>query len=268
MAALLFNLAFGFYIVGLFHSVAAVVARKDLFYRIATASVGVGFVLHTGFLLYSGLEKAHLPLTDLKEALAFFAWTVSLCFFISHVRYRIKPLGLFLLPLITVLMLGTIFLKSSPVPDFISNYWFYPHTISLLLAYGMFFMTFIASLLYLAQERELKGRKPKNFYYWLPSLVLLDDLFYKFLISGFCFMTMGLLAGVIGAEQDWVQGWHDDPKVLAAMATWAIYLTLIYLHVTAGWRGRRAAMMSMVGFLSVLFTFLGARFLGGLHSFQ
>ena len=268
MSALLFNLAFGFYVVGLFHSVAAFVSKKDLFYKVATASVGVGFLLHSLFLVYSGIEKSHLPLTDLKESLAFFAWTVSLCFFISYLRYRIKPLGLFLLPLVTVLMLGTTFIKSSPVPEILQSSWIYLHTICLFLAYGMFFVTFIASLLYLFQERELKNKKPKTFYYWLPSLVSLDDLFHKSLISGFCFMTLGLLAGVIWAEQDWVRGWHSDPKVIAALATWGIYLLLIYLRLTAGWRGKRAAMISMAGFLSVLFTFLGVRYLGGLHSFQ
>ncbi|MEE2840031.1 MAG: cytochrome c biogenesis protein CcsA [Acidobacteriota bacterium] len=268
MSALLFNSAFGFYVVGLFHSVAAFVSKKDLFHKIAFASVGIGFFLHSSFLVYRGVEIAHLPLTDLKEALAFFAWTVSLCFFISHMRYRIKPVGIFLLPLVTVLMLGTIFFKSSPVPEILRSSWIYWHTICLFLAYGMFFMTFIASLLYLFQERELKGKKPKTFYYWLPSQVLLDDLFYKMLISGFCFMTLGLLAGVIWAEQDWVQGWQGDPKVIAALLTWAIYLLLIYLRLTAGWRGKRAALISMAGFLSILFTFLGARYLGGLHTFQ
>ena len=268
MSVLLLNSAFCFYVLGLLHSVAAFVSnRKTIFHRIAIASVGVGFALHSAFLIYSAVEKSRLPLTDLKEALAFFAWTVSLCFFISHLRYRIKPLGLFLLPLVTVLMLGTIFIKSPPVPEIFSSSWIYWHTICLFLAYGMFFVTFIASLLYLFQERELKGKKPKTFYYWLPSLVLLDDLFYKFLISGFCFMTLGLLAGVIWAEQDWVGAWQGDPKVIAALVTWGIYLVLIYLRVTAGWRGRRAAMMSMFGFLSVLFTFLGARYLGGLHPF-
>ena len=81
-------------------------------------------------------------------------------------------------------------------------------------------------------------------------------------------MTLGLLAGVIWAEQDWTQGWPSDPKVIAAFITWGIYLILIYLRLSMGWRGRRAAIISMIGFLSVLFTFLGTRYLGGLHSFQ
>lgn len=268
MSELLFNSAFGFYIVGLFHSVAGFVFKKEVFYRIATASVAVGFAFHSAFLLHDGIRMSHFPLTDLREALAFFAWTVSLCFFISYFRYHIKPLGLFLLPLITVFMLGTVFIKSSPVPEILRSTWVYLHTISLFLAYAMFFVTFVASLLYLFQERELKNKKPKTFYYWLPSLVLLDDLFSKFLISGFSFMTLGLLAGVIWAERQWVNGWQSDPKVIAAFFTWGIYLLLIYLRLSAGWRGKRAALISMAGFISVLFTFLGIRYIGGLHSFN
>ena len=81
---LLFDASFGFYAVGLFHSVVAFVSKRNLFYKVATASVGVGFVFHSLFIIYSGLEGSHFPLTDLKESLTFFAWTVSLCFFISY----------------------------------------------------------------------------------------------------------------------------------------------------------------------------------------
>ena len=80
-------------------------------------------------------------------------------------------------------------------------------------------------------------------------------------------MTVGLLSGILWAEQDWVQGWQRDPKVIAALVTWVIYLTLIYLRLAAGWRGRRAAVVSMIGFLSVLFTFLGTNYFGGVHKF-
>ncbi len=267
MGVLLFNAAFVFYGVGLFHSLAAFVSKKDLFFKVAISSVGVGFAFHSAFLIYQGIEKAYFPLTDLRESLAFFAWTVSLCFFISYLRYRIRALGIFLLPLVAALMLGTIFIKSSPVPAILQSFWIYLHTTFLFLAYGMFFVTFVASLLYLFQERELKRKTSKSFSDQLPSLGLLDDLFSKFLISGFCFMTLGLLAGIIWAERDWVEGWQRDPKVIAAMVTWGIYLVLIYLRITAGWRGRRAAVISMAGFISVLFTFLGASYFGGRHIF-
>ena len=80
-------------------------------------------------------------------------------------------------------------------------------------------------------------------------------------------MTVGLLAGVIWAEKEWVNGWHGDPKVISALVTWVIYLILIYLRVTMGWRGRRAAFISMLGFISILFTFLGVSYFGGQHNF-
>lgn len=267
MSGLLFNAAFGFYIIGLFHSGVAFLSKRDLFFRVATASVGIGFLFHTGFLVYRGVEMSYLPLGGLRESLALFAWTVSLCFLIAHWRYEIKALGLFLLPLVTVLMLGTVFIRTSPIPDALRNSWIYIHTTFMFLAYGMFVVTFFAGILYLLQERELKSKKPKTFYHRLPSLGVLDDVFLRFLIWGFTFMTLGLLVGVIRAEQDWVQGWYQDPKVIAAAATWTIYLLLIYLRATAGWRGRRAAWLSLVGFASVLFTYLGASWLGGQHSF-
>jgi ABC-type transport system involved in cytochrome c biogenesis permease subunit len=131
----------------------------------------------------------------------------------------------------------------------------------------MFFVTFIAGVLYLLQERELKHKMPKRFYHQLPSLRVLDDLFLRFLVAGFIFMTLGLIVGFIWAEQDWVNGWHKDPMVIAAMATWLIYLLLLYARLTAGWRGRRAAWISTMGFASVLFTFLGVTYFGGQHRF-
>jgi cytochrome c-type biogenesis protein CcsB len=267
MSGLLFNAAFGFYVVGLFHSGAAFASRKDVFFRVALISVAIAFGFHTAFLIFRGLESALCPLTGLKESLALFAWTVTLCFLIAYARYRIKALGLFLLPLVAVLMLGTASIKSSPIPEMLRNVWIYLHSMFLFLAYSMFFVTFIAGLLYLLQERELKAKKPKAFYYNLPSLRTLDDLFQRFLIVGFVLMTAGLLVGIIQAEKAWDTGWFRDPKVISATITWAIYLSLIYARVAWGWRGRRAAWLSLIGFLSVLITFLGVSYWGGQHVF-
>ncbi|GAB4108458.1 MAG: c-type cytochrome biogenesis protein CcsB [Acidobacteriota bacterium] len=267
MGGLLFNAAFGFYVVGLFHSGVAFLTRRDLFVRVAQISVALGFVFHTGFLIHRGFEKSFLPMIGLRESLAFFAWTVVLCFLIAQARYRIRALGLFLLPLVAAFMLSTVFIKASPIPDMLRSSWVLMHSTFMFLAYGMFFVVFVAGALYLLQERELKGKRTRTFYHQLPSLNVLDDFFLKFLISGFLFMTLGLVAGMIWAEKEWVDGWAHDPKVISAMSTWSIYLALLYLRLTAGWRGRRAALISMVGFLCVLFTFFGVSFFGGQHRF-
>jgi len=267
MGGLLFNAAFGFYVIGLFHSVMAFLTKRDVFVKVALFTVWIGFGFHTGFLIYRGIEKSFFPLTGLRESLAFFAWTVTLCFLIAQIRYRIRALGLFLLPLVAALMLSTVFIKASPIPEILRSSWVYFHTTFMFLAYGMFFVTFVAGVLYFLQERELKRKKPRTFYYLLPSLGDLDDLFLKFLIFGFLSMTAGLIVGMIWAERSWEEGWFRDPKVLAAAVTWGIYLLLIYLRVAIGWRGRRAVLISIIGFVWVLFTFLGVSFFGGQHSF-
>ncbi len=266
MNSFFFDAAFVFYVVGLLASGIAFMFKQNWFFKLGIASVGIGFGLHTAYLLDIMIELGHFPMTDLKESLAFFAWTVSLCFLVSYTRYQIKALGLFLLPLVAVMMLGTTFMRSAP-PTALKSYWIYFHTTFVFLAYGMFVITFIAGILYLFQEKELKSKKPKTFYYMLPSLELLDDLFFKFLVSGFSFMTVGLLAGVIWAEKDWVQNWESDPKVIATTITWMIYLILIYLRASVGWRGKRAAVINVVGFVSALFTLLGASYFGGFHKF-
>ena len=266
MSGLLFNLATLAYAFGLASSAIYFVHRKKAFFDAALLAICVGFGIHTAFLFQRAIATGRCPLIDLRDSLAFFAWTVSLCFFISYARYRVQALGLFLLPFVALLMLGTFFVRSSPIPEVLRSSWMYFHVLFLALAYGMFFVTFVAGLLYLFQERELKSKKPRTFYYRLPSLDLLDDLFYKFLISGFGFMTLGLLAGIIWAEQKWTN-WHTDAKVIAALVTWCIYLALLYLRTSAGWRGKRAALINVAGFLSVIFTLVSASFLGGLHKF-
>jgi cytochrome c-type biogenesis protein CcsB len=267
MGGLLFNAAFGFYVVGLFHSGVAFLSRRDIFMKVANLSVGLAFAFHTAFLFYRGIEISFMPIIGLRESLAFFAWTVSLCFLIAHHRYRIRGLGLFLLPLVAAFMLSTVFIQASPIPEFFRSSWVYVHGTLLFLAYGMFFVTFIAALLYLLQERALKQKKLTTLYRQLPALSVLDDLFLKFLGAGFAFMSAGLVVGIIMAEHDWVTGWHRDPKVISAVTTWGIYLALLYMRLAVGWRGRRTAFLSMIGFVSVLFTFLGVSSLGGQHNF-
>jgi cytochrome c-type biogenesis protein CcsB len=268
MATLLFNAAFGFYIVGLFHSAVGFLTKRPVFFRVAFLSVLVAFCLHSAFLVYRGFEEYAFPLVGMRESLAFFAWTVTLCFLLAHRRYGFHALGLFLLPLVAALMMGTVFVQASPAPEFVRHSWVYLHATAIFLAYGLFLVSFVIGILYLVQERELKNRKPRTFYDRLPSLGVMDELFQKSLVWGFTFMTVGLLAGILWAGHTWSGSWYRDPKVIAAVGTWGIYLLLLYVRLSAGWRGKWVAWISTFGFISVLFTFLGASYLGGQHIFE
>jgi ABC-type transport system involved in cytochrome c biogenesis permease subunit len=100
----------------------------------------------------------------------------------------------------------------------------------------------------------------------LPSLDVCDDLAYRSLVIGFPLMTLGIATGALWAQAEWAF-WASDAKVLFAIFTWVVYLLLIFYRIT-GWRGRKAAYLSIVGFIGVLVTFLGASIFGSLHSFQ
>ena len=133
----------------------------------------------------------------------------------------------------------------------------------MMLGYTGLFLTSVGAIMYLIQERALKSKHPVRFYNWLPSLEICDDLAYRSLAIGFPLITLGIITGALWAEG---QGflWERDAKVLFSFFTWFVYLLLIFYRLIAGWRGRKAAYLYIVGFIGVLVTFLGV---GGIHTF-
>jgi ABC-type transport system involved in cytochrome c biogenesis permease subunit len=86
--------------------------------------------------------------------------------------------------------------------------------------------------------------------------------------TGFIFLTLGIVTGSIWASQAWGAYWQWDPKETWSLITWLLYLVQIHQRFTVGWRGKRAAVMAIVGFASVVFTLWGVNFLlGGLHTY-
>jgi cytochrome c-type biogenesis protein CcsB len=123
--------------------------------------------------------------------------------------------------------------------------------------------------MYLIQENQIKKKNWGQFFYRLPPLQALDNLNYFSLRAGFFLLTTGIITGSIWAEYAWGSYWNWDPKETWALITWLIYAALLHGRLTLGWRGRRAAFFSLIGFGMVLFTFLGVNFLfSGLHSYQ
>ena len=142
---------------------------------------------------------------------------------------------------------------SIPVP--LKSGWVYFHSSVAFLAYAAFFLTFIASILYLIQEKELKDKNFRFLYFRLPPLKVCDELLLRFLYVGFVAMSLTIISGAIWAQQAWGQFWSWDPKPIAALVTWAIYFILINYRLSAKWHGRRAAYIGILGFISTLCTF-------------
>jgi cytochrome c-type biogenesis protein CcsB len=157
---------------------------------------------------------------------------------------------------------------TSAIPSEIRSNWIYIHTPLVFLGYAALFLSFSAAILYLLQERQLKSKHPTMFYNRLPSLEICDDLAYRSLAVGFPLITLGIISGALWAQTVWGNIWGGDLKILLSFFTWFIYVLLIHYRLIAGWRGKKAAYLAIVGFIGVLFTFLGANYFGGLHTFQ
>jgi cytochrome c-type biogenesis protein CcsB len=103
----------------------------------------------------------------------------------------------------------------------------------------------------------------------LPSLKVLDDLNYQSLKFGFPLLTLGIITGAVWADNAWGRYWGWDPKETWSLITWFLYAAMLHQRLTVGWRGRKAAIMAIAGFLAVLFTFLGVNLiLPGLHTYS
>jgi cytochrome c-type biogenesis protein CcsB len=273
MHVLLLRLALGLYCVGLVHSVLTVFTKKQTFFRPSAIAVAIGFAFHAASIVLRAVQLQSIPLTQRYEGFSFFAAVAVLAFFLVYSRYRIAWLGVVAFPVIFIMTFMANLDRDSAgsIPEVLSlkgSQWIYIHTPLVILAYVALFIAFSAAVLYLLQERELKSKHPSMFYTRLPSLEICDDLAYRALAIGFPLMTMGIVAGALWAQTAWGSRWAGDPKILFSIVTWLIYLLLIHYRLIAGWRGKKAAYLSIAGFVGVLVTFLGASYFTVLHTFN
>jgi len=131
---------------------------------------------------------------------------------------------------------------SSPI---VRDAWLIVHIVLVLLGFAALLFAAVASVLYLVQERELKAKKPRKLYYRLPPLGTLDDLISKSMTLGFVLMTLAVIAASTWAFIEHKTDWIKQPAIDISFFTWGIYMLLVFLRTNAGWRGRKAAIMTV-----------------------
>jgi len=246
----------------------SVVNRRPTISTASLGALGLGLLAHAGDILWEAARIHRLPVTDVRSTLSFYAFLVTLAFFFLYLRYRLTSLGLFMLPFVFVLTLISAFRPERPFDlSAFRGGWLAVHIGSIILGYTGLFLTFVAAVMYLMQEKELKSRIPRAFYYRLPSLELCDELYYRSLLFGLPLLTVGILTGFVWASRTWKGPWEFDPKILASLLTWLIYLVLFSTRVSGSWRGRRAAYIAIFGFAAIMVTFLGVSLLSGPHGY-
>jgi len=238
--------------------------------RAARMILVVSGIFQTLYIVSRYMLVGHTPITSQHEAVIFFAWSTTWAYLSFRWRYSVKNFG----TLVSILILSLLLISSissrelTPLVPALQSWWLPVHASVSLIAYGFLSLAFCGGIMYLLQERELKSKRFGYFFSRFPSLDALDQLISHCLTAGFVFLTLGIVTGSIWARQAWGTYWHWDPKETWSLITWFIYLVQIHQRHTVGWRGKRGAVMAIMGFAAVIFTLWGVTYLlGGVHSY-
>ena len=247
MSVIWLRVAAALYSVGLVHAIFAITQRRANLFRGALAAARVGVLLHFVSVIEEGLITGHCPIANLYETMSLCALIVMALFLVVHWRYKIESFSVFMFPLVFLMTL--VATMGRPVANWsspaIRNVWLTTHIVLVLLGYAALLLTAVAAVIYLIQERELKRKSPRKFHYRLPPLGTLDELISRFMAAGFVLITLATIAGTTWGFIEAGAGWIRDPRISISFITWGIVLAMVFLRVSAGWRGRKAAIMAI-----------------------
>ena len=227
-----------------------------------------GFVFHTASLGLDYFQQGHIPATNMRETLSLAGWAVAGVFILLNYRYNLKILGVYAAPFVALIMVIVSQLPDQPAQTtrLFKSFWLVAHVTVIFLGEAAFALACGVGILYLLQENSIKTKKRRFFFKRLPSLDLLDSTGYACIVVGFTLLTIGLITGLVYAKSVWGRFWSWDPKEVWSGIAWLFYAALLHERLAVGWRGRRSAIMAIVGFGVLLFTFLGVNlFMEGHH---
>jgi ABC-type uncharacterized transport system permease subunit len=232
--------------------------------RIAIPTTIVALLFH--FVSFAEmLNAAHHTLpVESHETQSLAAMVLVSAFLAVYARYKTVAMGIFVLPIAFLLTMVPAFRRGQETILPTNSGWIFLHIALLLAAYAALFLSLVASILYLVQERRLKTKQPAL--RGLPPLETTDQIALKTLLFGLPCMTAGLLIGSVLAEQLYGPAFFSDPKILLAFAMWFAYCTMIFIRRHSGLRGRRAVYLSSFVFLVILTVWAANQF-SSVHRF-
>jgi len=266
----LFYAALCAYFLGTCFSILYFLRRSHLYGRIYLSAVIVGFAAHTVLIGAIWLATGEFPTASHGGSMVFFSWVIVAVLTLVEGRYRVPVVGSFVLPWAFIAMLYAAFLNRTPtqVPALLRSGWFFAHTSLSFLSYAAFMVAFAGGWMYLLQERQVRSHRPGANFHRLPPLDTLDEINRWSMALGFPLLTLGILTGAVWAEMAYGR-LPVDPKVAWSVATWVIYGALLNARHTFGWRGRKAAILAILGSALVLFGYavINVHYTG-FHSFR
>lgn len=262
------TLAILLYGAGLIYSYLFLRQRAESRERGVLAMFRIGALFHFVSLAESVWSSGQLAILTVQNVESLLAFLLMVFFFFTYWRYKTISHGLFVFPLVFLLTLFTV-VANRPIsfePGLLRSGWIVTHIALIMAGYAALFFAFASSILYLVQERSLKSRTLEGISARLPALQVIDDIGLRSLLFGFPFMTLGLVAGTVIASASYGADFFRDPKIVLSLIMWAVYLVLLFMRWTSGWRGRRAALLSTIAFVTATLAW-AANYISSVHRF-
>lgn len=258
----LFVLTVGAYLISMVLYFLVMTQSSNKSHKAASTLVKVGFLFHSLAILSRGIAAQRPPLSNQYEFATAFAWGIALFFLLFEAKYRHASLGAFVLPIV-FLIIGYAAMQNreiKPLMPALQSIWLVIHVAMAIIGYGSFAVAAGVSAMYLA-----KGSNPNK---KLPPLEDLDGISYRAVIFGYLFLTLTIITGALWAQKAWGRYWSWDPKETWSLITWFIYTAYLHMRKTKGMAGKKAALFAILGFLAVIFTYIGVnKLLPSLHSY-
>jgi ABC-type transport system involved in cytochrome c biogenesis permease subunit len=255
------RVAAAFYFPGLLAAVFSLSRRRPLVFRPALFLFGIAALLHFVSLVDLARQTKRFPAETFYESISLCAFLLAVLFLFVNWRYKFASLSTFIFPLVAVMTL--VGATSAPVAPWtdprVRNAWLLLHVTLAIAGYAALVVAAAASLFYIVQERRLKRKQTSD---RLPPLATLDDVLSRSMALGFILITLAVVMGSVWGFIESGTAWIADPKIVVAWVTWLGYLTIVFLRVSAGWRGRKAALMTIgvLGFSALTWaTHIGIR---------
>ena len=245
--------------------------------RVAVALTVLGALIHAAAVITRGLAAHRVPWGNMYEFCTTGALVVAVVFLLVLLKRDLRFLGTFVLGLVLIMMMVATIGFPTPVAHLIpalQSYWLIIHVSVAVIASALFTLTFAMSVLQLLQaDRETKiragGTSKLGFLRIVPSAQSLENFSYRINAVAFVLWTFTLMAGSVWAEQAWGRYWGWDTKEVWTFVIWVVYAGYLHARATRGWTGTRAAWLSIVGYLCVVFNFTIVNvYFAGLHSYS
>jgi HemX protein len=225
--------------------------------RLASAGqavLTVAFAVHAVAIGLGCREFGGAEFFSLRGGLALLAFLVAGAFLVLQRFYRVSTVGAFVTPLVLVVLLPGLFgtpRHPGVLPEALRQPLLTGHIMTAALGEAFFAIAFLVALMYLLQEREVKGKRFGALFSRLPSLDFLDKLNHRLVRAGFLVFSVAFLTGAVVAKAVWKSAWEWDPQQISVLVSWLFYGVMVLAH-HRGWHGRRYALLTLVGFVLVM----------------